>query len=152
MQNGLPYSAEINTGYNSAAALNSSWNGVPSVYYIPTIGINTFQVPRAIVDDIRLQKAFLFGDRYDLQLAADMYNVANHENFSTTDINDDAYNFGSTTVAVGAPTVGSAANPAVLTYIPKTAPNVGFGSHTAANNSGFLYTPREIEISAKLVF
>jgi TonB dependent receptor len=152
MQNGLPYSATIGTGYNSAAALNSSWNGVPSVYYIPTIGINTFQVPRAIVDDVRLQKAFFFHDRYNLQLAADMYNVANHENLSTPDINTSAYNFGSTTVATGAPAVGSAANPAVLTYIPKTAPNVGFGSHTAANNSGFLYTPREIEITAKLVF
>ncbi len=152
MQNGLPYSAQINSGYNSTAALNSSWNGVPSVYYIPTIGLNTFQVPRAIVDDARLQKAFSFRDRYNLQLAADVYNVANHENFSTSNINENAYNFGSTAVAVGAPAVGSAANPAVLTYIPKTAPNVGFGSHSSANNSGFLYTPREIEITAKLVF
>jgi hypothetical protein len=152
MQNGLPYSAEINTGYNSAAALNSSWNGAPSVYYIPTIGINTFQVPRAIVDDMRLQKGFKFGDRFDLQLAADVYNVANKQNFSTSDINEDAYNFGSTTVASGAPAVGSAANPAVLTYIPNSGPGVGFGSHSTSNDSGFLYTPREIQLGARLIF
>ncbi len=152
IQNGLPYSATINTGYNSSAALNSSWNGVPSVYYIPTIGLNTFQVPRAIVDDMRLQKAFRFQDRYELQLAADVYNVANHQNFSTSDINTSAYNFGSTTAAKGAPAVGSASNPAVLTYLPNTAPGVGFGSHSTSNDSGFLYTPREIQIGARLEF
>jgi hypothetical protein len=148
MQNGLPYSATIGTGYNSAAALNSSWNGAPSVYYIPTIGINTFQVPRAIVDDVRLQKAFRLRDRYELQLAADMYNVANHQNFSSSDISTTAYNFGSSSGTVGTiPT-----NPAVLTYVPNSAPGVGFGSHSTSNDSGFLYTPREIQVSARLQF
>jgi outer membrane receptor protein involved in Fe transport len=152
MQNGLPYSAEIDTGYNSAAALNSSWDGAPSVYYIPTIGINTFQVPRAIVDDARLQKGFTIREGMDLLLSADLYNVANKQNFSTSDINENAYNFGSTTVAAGTPAVGSLANPAVLTYIPNTGPGVGFGSHSTSNDSGFLYTPREIQIGARLNF
>jgi len=152
MQNGLPYSATINQGYSSSAALNSSWNGVPSVYYIPVIGLNTYQVPRAIVDDMRLQKSFRFLEKYDLQLAADMYNVANHQNFSTSDINTSAYNFGSTTVGTGVPAVGTAANPAVLTFLPSTAPGVGFGSHSTSNDSGFLYTPREIQIGARLEF
>jgi hypothetical protein len=148
MQDGLPYSAEVDTGYNSAPALtNGTWNGVPgSADYIPTIGLNTFRVPRVIVDDARLQKGFRFGDRYDLKLAADMYNVANHQNFSTTNINENAYNYGSTTVAAGAPAVGSAANPAILTYL------TAFGSHSTSNNSGFLYTPREFELSARLEF
>ena len=142
MQNGLPYSAEIDTGYNSSAALNSgTWNGVPGVYYIPPIGLNTYKVPRATVDDIRLQKQFTFRDRYNLQLNADMYNLANHQNFSTTDINEDAYSF--TTSTAGAST---------LTFLPSTAPGVGFGSHSTSNDSGFLYTPREIQVQVRLEF
>lgn len=140
-QNGLPYSAEVNTGKNSSAALNSgTWNGVNGVYYLPPIGLNTYQVPRAMVDDARLQKQFTLHEKYNLQLSADMYNVANHQNFSTPDINEDAYNF--------TPGTGTA----TLTYIPNTAPGVGFGSHSTSNDSGFLYTPREIQIMARLEF
>ena len=142
MQNGLPYSAEVDTGYNSAAALNSgTWNGVPGVYYIPVIGLNTYKVPRATVDDIRVQKEFKFRDRYNLQFNADVYNLANHQNFSTTDINQDAYSF--TSSGVGAST---------LTFLPSTAPGVGFGSHSTSNDSGFLYTPREFQVQARLQF
>jgi hypothetical protein len=149
MQNGLPYSAEVNSGKVSAAALNSgTFNGAPSVYYIPAqgLGLNSYQVPRAIVDDLRLQKGFQLHERYQLQLSASVYNVANHQNFSTGDINDLAYNFGSTTAGAGQAPVGSAANPAQLTYLST------FGSRTASNNSGFLYTPREIELGARLEF
>ena len=142
VQNGLPYSAEIDTGYNSTAALNSgTWNGVNGVYYIPAIGLNTFKVPRAQVDDLRVQKQFRIRDRYNLQLNADMYNVANHQNYSTPDVNEDAYNFTSST-----------AGASTLTYLPNTAPGVGFGSFSASNNSGFLYTPREFQIQARLEF
>ena len=143
MQNGLPYSAQIGSNYNSNGALNSSYNGAPSVYYLPVIGINTYQVPRAIVDDIRLQKEFAIHERYTLQLNADMYNVANHENFSTSDVSATAYNFNSAaTTATGSQ----------LVYVPKTATNVGFQSHSTANDSGFLYTPRESQIQARLEF
>jgi hypothetical protein len=145
MQNGLPYSAEIDSGKNSATALNSgTWNGVNGVFYIPVIGLNTFQVPRAIVDDLRVQKQFTFHDRYNLQLSADMYNVANKQNLSSSDINDDAYNF--------TPGTGANANTATMTFLPNTAPGVGFGSHSTSNDSGFLYTPREFQIQARLEF
>jgi hypothetical protein len=147
MQNGLPYSASISTsgaGFNSSAALFSgTWNGITGtgVSYIPVIGLNTYQVPRAIVDDVRLQKEFLFGDRFHLQLYADMYNVANKQNFSTSDLSTTAYNFTTST-----------ANASTLTFQPNTAPGVGFGSHSTSNDSGFLYTPREIQIAARLQF
>jgi hypothetical protein len=58
-------------------------------------------VPRAIVDDVRVQKGFKMADRYDLQLNADMYNVANKQNFSTTDISTTAYNFSGTATGDG---------------------------------------------------
>jgi hypothetical protein len=98
---GLPYSAVIGKDFNSSGALNSSWNGAPSVFYLPPIGLNTYRVPRAIVDDVRVQKAFRLGDRYDLQLNADIYNVANKQNFSTTDISTTAYNFSGTATGDG---------------------------------------------------
>ena len=74
-----------------------------------------------------------------------MYNVANHQNFTTSEINQNVYNFASGSV-------GSQTNPAQLTYLPKTAPNVGFQSRSGSNNSGFLYTPREFELGARLEF
>jgi len=148
IQNGLPYSAVIGSGFNSSAALNSSWNGAPSPSgsagdYLPPIGINNYQLPRPIVDDVRLQKGFKFQEKYDLQLSADMYNVANHQNYSvnSTDIHQTAYNFTS-----------SGAGVSTLTYQANTGPGVGFGSHSTSNTSGFLYTPREIQIMARLVF
>ncbi len=145
MQNGLPYSANLGTSGTSkvsSGALNTgTWDGVPSVTYIPVLGLNTFQVPRAIVDDVRLQKAFPIRERYTLQLNADMYNAANHQNFSSGDVTQTAYNFTAT-----------AANASTVTYSPRTAINTGFGSHTSSNDSGFLYTPREFQIQARLEF
>jgi hypothetical protein len=142
MQNGLPFSAQISSGYNSAAALNSSWNGAPSVYYIPLIGINTYEVPRAIVDDVRLQKGFHFGERFDLQLQANMYNVANHQNFTTSEINQNEYQFGSSSGTIGT----TPSNPVQLNSLAT------FQSRSGSNNSGFLYTPREFELGARLEF
>lgn len=143
MQNGLPFSGSLSSGFNSAVALNQTWNGVPSVTYIPGgqygpgTGINAYQAPRAIVDDVRLQKQFAFAEKYHLQLSADMYNVANHENFSTSDISATQYKFSST---------------GVLQYQSKSAPNVGFFSHSTSNDSGFLYIPREFQVMARLEF
>ena len=64
-----------------------------------------------------------------------MFNVANHQNYdgaSTT-----AYKLSGATAV--AQVVGQAG----------TTP---FGSLTSSNNSGFLYTPRQIEIAAKFTF
>jgi len=76
-------------------------------------------------------------EKYNLQLSADMYNVANHENFSTTDYSAAQYKFSSN---------------GVLQYQSKTAPNVGFLSHSTSNDSGFLYIPREFQVMARLEF
>jgi outer membrane receptor protein involved in Fe transport len=156
MQNGLPYSAQINSNGNSTGAtkaLNTgSWNGSTGAYYIPLIGLNTYEVPRAIVDDLRLQKEFAVSEKYRFQLNADMYNVANHQNFSTSDVSTSAYNF-SAAGPTFSPTGTVPSTPtATLVYIPKTAPNVGFQSHSTSNDSGFLYIPREFQVGARLEF
>jgi hypothetical protein len=142
IQNGLPFSGQISSGFNSAAALNSSWNGAPSVFYIPLLGINTYQVPRAIVDDIRLQKGLRFTERFNLLLQANMYNVANHQNFTTSEINQNVYQFGTSSGTIGT----TPTNPVQLNVLP------AFQTRSGSNNSGFLYTPREFEIGARLEF
>jgi hypothetical protein len=138
MQNGLPYSGTLSSGKPLSTALNSTWNGAPqSTAFIPVIGLNTNQVPRAIVDDLRIQKETRFLGKYNLQLSADMYNLANHENFSTGDISAPEYKFSST---------------GTLQYQSRTAVNTGFQSHSTANDSGFLYIPREFQVMARLEF
>ena len=143
MQNGLPYSANIGSNKNSSGALNTgTWNGVNGVNYVPVLGLNRFQGPHAIVDDARLQKSFPLWERYTLQLSADMYNVANHQNLSTNDITTTAYNY----VSANTTPTGS-----TLQFSPRTG-TTGFGAHTTSNDSGFLFTPREFQIQARLEF
>ncbi len=82
-QNGLPYSATIGNGYPSYSAYGSSWNGAGTNYWIPSIGRNTFQMPRTQVVDMKLEKQFSIeaaGKPYHLQLVGEFFNVANHTN------------------------------------------------------------------------
>jgi hypothetical protein len=141
MQSGLPYSVSL-SGYNSNnAILSGSLNGAGGQSYIPSnvvpgfgIGRNTLKNKRPMVDDIRVVKGIPFTERYILQLRADLFNVANHENVGG--IGTTAYIFNDT----GALTSTAA-------YQPTT-----FGVPTSVNSSGFTFTPREIQISARLQF
>jgi hypothetical protein len=130
MQNGLPYTAAA-TNYTGPGVV-SDWNGAGGTALIPGIGINTYKLPRKIVDDLRVEKGFTLYKNYNLQLFAQMFNVANHQNYDG--INSTAYKLG------GTGTNGTA------TY------QSTFQQLTSSNNSGFLYTPREIEIAARLSF
>ncbi|HEX4155780.1 MAG TPA: TonB-dependent receptor [Acidobacteriaceae bacterium] len=140
MQNGLPYSASL-SGYNSKNAVLTGLNGAGGQTYIPQgvipgfgLGRNTFSVRRAIVDDLRLVKGIPFTERYVLELRGDLFNVANHPNVGG--IGSTAYIFNDT---------GALASTAA--YQPTT-----FGVPTSINSSGFSFTPREIQISARLSF
>ena len=136
MQNGLPYTASVSS-YNSYDAISTDWNGSGGSALIPGIGPNTNKLPRHIVDAIRAQKGFAFGERYNLAVMAQVFNVANHQNYDG--INSTAY---------------------ILSECGKTCPLQGtatfqsatYQQFTSSNNSGFLYTPREIEISTKFTF
>jgi len=137
LQSGLPYSAALNsTLFNTANAAGfSGWNGTGVTSYFPLLGRNSYRYARAIVDDMRVQKQISFTDRYNLILLANVFNVANHQNWSS--VNGTAYNATSATTPTGTTT---------LTYVPT------FGTVSTTNNSGFLYTPRQIEIGAKFNF
>jgi hypothetical protein len=129
-QSGLPYTAGA-TNYTGPGVV-ADWNGSGGTPLIPGIGINTYKLPRKVVIDARVEKSFTLPKGTNLSIFAQMFNLANHQNYDG--INTTAYKLG------GTGTAGTA------TY------QSTFQQLTSSNNSGFLYTPREIEIAAKLSF
>jgi hypothetical protein len=160
-QNGLPYSATIGSGYPSYSAYGSSWNGAGTNYWIPAIGHNTFQQPRTLVFDLRVEKQIKLqthGKPYSVQLLGEFFNLANHPN--VTGVSTSAYNLadnsGVTKPCTGTSTVAGQTQDecSTLTFVPKTNTGInasGFGAVTNAN-SNFAYSPRQVQISLRLEF
>jgi hypothetical protein len=132
MANGLPYSAAV-SGFNSNNAELTGWYGASAAGYIPVIGRDTYAYPRHIVDDLRVAKAINIKEGCNIELIVNIFNIANHQNIDG--LNTTAYKLSST---------GAAAS--TMTY------QSTFGAITSSNNSGFLFTPRNIEIAAKFNF
>jgi hypothetical protein len=138
IQDGLPFSI-VTSSYNSSAAEGTGWNGSGGSLggngaIIPEIGVDNRRIRRKMVDDLRLQKEIPLGDRFRWQFMANVFNVANHQNFDG--INNTGYVLSSGTT----PTSGTATWQST------------YGQFTSSNSSGFLYTPREIEIATRLTF
>jgi len=134
MQNGLPYT--IGSSGKTTGALNSSWNGSGGPSIIPAIGYDTGKYPRRMVDDVRFQKQVSFEKGRNLQLMCNIFNIANHQN--VTSMGTTAYAISGTTATYQGQTGSSANNT--------------FGVVSNTNSQGFLYTPREIEFTARINF
>ena len=132
MQTGLPYSG-ASSGKNSSSAVLANWNGNGNVSYIPQLGHNNFFFQKDVVSDVRVEKQFAFQERYRLQVFLQAFNIANHQN--VTAVNSIAYKLAST-----GPNAGTA------TY------QSNFRTTSFTNNSGFSYTPRQLELSARFSF
>lgn len=126
IQTGLPFSAS-GSGTHSQAVLGD-WNGNGNVGLIPQLGLNNHFQPRTIVDDVRMEKDLSFQERYRLQLIGQAFNLANHQNASS--VFTTAYKLSGTTASYQA----------------------DFGQTSFTNNSGFSYTPRQVELSLRLSF
>ena len=143
MQNGLPFTAGVSgnpsgipnpNGGKGLSGINGDLNGSGGSSVIPVVGYNTFRYPRRIVDDVRIQKSFGFERGRNLELGLDAYNVANHQNI-TSFVATYLYSLSGTT----------------LTYTGQGGKNT-FMVPNNSNNSGFLYTPRQIEIIGRFTF
>jgi len=132
VQSGLPYSAAI-SGTTSSSSISTGWNGTGVTSFIPILGRNTYKYPRHEVDDMRIQKEFTIQDRTKLQLMINAFNIANKQNID-----------GLNTTAYYLTSIGPASG--IATY------QTSFQSVSSSNNSGFLYTPREVEIAARITF
>lgn len=143
IQNGLPFTAGVSgnpsgipnpSGKGTLSGIGGDLNGSGGSSVIPSVGYNTYRYPRRIVDDVRVQKSFGFERGRSLELSADAYNVANHQNI-TGFVATYLYSLSGTT----------------LTYTGQDGKNT-FMVPNNSNNSGFLYTPRQIEIIGRFTF
>jgi len=150
-QNGLPYSAGLQgSRFNTIMPSSfTGWNGTGVTSYFPILGHNTFQLNRDIVDDVRVQKQVTFTDRYNVVFLVNIFNVANHQNESS--VNSTAYNVG-TAATLAATSATCTTNPLAAGCVTTLTSVAAFGTVSTTNNSGFLYTPRQIEIGAKFNF
>jgi hypothetical protein len=136
MQNGLPYTAAWSG--KLSGALGSYFNGAGGIGVIPGyIGYDTYRYPRHIVDDIRLEKETSFEGGRSVELLCNVFNLANHQNI--TGVGTTSYSLSGSTLTYQGQ---GAANPS----------DNSLGVPNNSNSSGFLYTPREIEIAARINF
>ncbi len=142
-QSGLPYSVNINgTTPNQcsvAGCLETAGSGLSGtgVSYIPSLGRNSQRYPSFANVDLRIEKDFKFGDRYNLELLGEAFNLWNHQN--VTGVNTTAYTLSNT---IGTTPGATSSN---LVYQPS------YGSITSAN-SNYAVGPRQIQISARVQF
>ncbi|WP_058187560.1 TonB-dependent receptor domain-containing protein [Terracidiphilus gabretensis] len=146
VQNGLPYSAAVSgtiTGAYSSGLTGSGNSG-----YLLQLGRNTFQQPTTLDLDVRLQKDIHIGERFNVELVAEAFNLVNHLN--VTSLNSTAYSIGSCAAS-------GAAEACKLSYQPFSAGSTGitgqsgFGAITNADST-FVYSQRQVQLGMKLDF
>ena len=97
---------------------------------------NQYFSPETAKVDIRFGKNFYLPNMPHLEhtrfeVFAELFNVFNHQNITSTGVNDDAYTLSGTTLT------------------PYT--NNSFGTYTASNNNA-TYTPRQLQVAARFHF
>ncbi len=159
IQSGLPFSLTTagtpgvitgTSGVNAALVngIGSGINGSGGANRIDAIGRNSFRNPGIWVSDLRLGKSFKFREHYELEVTGDFFNIANKQN--VTGINNTGYivsnpSVNSTTKVVSPCAVGVPTTNSCLTF------SSSFGSITNSN-SNFQYTPRQVQLGARIKF
>jgi hypothetical protein len=149
LQTGLPYSATISTSSFKTATLNDGTTGTlagtgvngagSGSTRVPWLGRDSFNYPKKAVVDLRLGKNFYLPNIGSfqtprLELFAEVFNVMNHQNI--TSVNTEAYTLAD---------VKGAAIAQTLT------PYAQFGQYNNSN-SNYTYSPRQVQIAARLHF
>ena len=162
-QSGLPYSAGVTGSFNNVvldngtrvattgaitpASTGAGINGTGGTARVPGTDRNIFQYRRALLLDVRLAKRFKVKDRFNVELLGESFNIANHLN-QTGVGSTNAYGYTPGAVAGGAVTTAN-----TLTF------NNAFGTFSAApatlsgsSNGNFIYTPRQVQLGARILF
>ncbi|HWX53467.1 MAG TPA: carboxypeptidase regulatory-like domain-containing protein [Verrucomicrobiae bacterium] len=126
IQSGLPFS--LLTAGTPPGGLGSSINGSGGANRIDVTGRNTFRNPGTWFSDLRLAKSFKYQEKYELELTGDFFNIANKQN--VTQINNTGYIIGGNTLTFASATFGTINN----------------------SNSNFQYTPRQVQLGARIKF
>jgi hypothetical protein len=80
-RSGRPYSFNIYGG-NRLTGGRQSINGSGGAVYLPTVGRNTLRLPDATNLDLRVSRTLRVAERVRVQAVAEIFNVANHVNYS----------------------------------------------------------------------
>ncbi|QNI31391.1 TonB-dependent receptor [Alloacidobacterium dinghuense] len=122
------------------SGLGASINGSGGANRIPAVGRNTFRYPRVYNVDARLAKNTQIGERYNLEVVSEIFNVLNHQN--ATNIDTVGY------IINGATTPGGNAR---LTFLSGANGTARFGTVTNANSTT-LYRERQLQLALRLRF
>ena len=133
VQNGLPYTLSVSgnapvPGPVPAGGVLGSINNSGGTNRIDILGNNSFRMPMTWLADMRIAKNFSIRERYKVELLTDFFNVANKQNVMSVN------------------TTGYIISGNNLNFNPT------FGTTTGVNNSNFLYTPRQIQLGARVHF
>ncbi len=120
--------------------LGSGINGSGGDNRIPAVGRNTFRYPRIYNVDARLAKNTRIGERYNLEVVGEIFNVLNHQN--ATNIDTVGY------IIDGASTPGGNGR---LTFLGGANGQARFGTITNANSTT-LYRERQLQLALRLRF
>lgn len=159
IQNGLPYTLSVAGNSPTSAAAGSNQgalggiNGSGGTNRIDVLGNNSFRLPITWLVDMRISKSFTFRERYKVELLTDFFNIANKQN--VMGVNNTGYII-STSGTILTPGGGSVtcsnANPCLGFNVNNTTFAPLFGAVNSINNSNFLYTPRQIQLGARIHF
>jgi hypothetical protein len=133
IQNGLPYTLLVSGNAPLPAPVPAggslgSINNSGGTNRIDILGNNSFRMPMTWLTDMRIAKNFSIREKYKVELLTDFFNVANKQNVMSVN------------------TTGYIISGNNLNFNPT------FGSTTGVNNSNFLYTPRQIQLGARVKF
>ena len=151
-QNGNPYSGGLTGASSNLVSASSptgfvtgvssgtgSFNGTDGSVRIPNLQRNAFQLPRTYIFDARLSKRFTVHEGYQLELLAESFNLANHQN--VTSVQTTAYSLGTAT--------DSSTGKLYNTLTQYTTPIIGTPTNSNNNN---IYSPRQFQLGARLQF
>jgi len=133
---GAPYAPGVsgtpNLGTGNPKPISSGILGDGGTNRLPLLPPNSFQMPRTVNVDLRLEKSFSISERFKFSLTGDAFNLFNHTNF--TSVSTLAYAISGTT----------------LKFQDGTGGTTKFGIPTASSNN--ILAQRQIQIGARLNF
>ena len=132
ISSGVPYTATLTGNTPNTARVSTGVLGAGGTNRLPNVDRNAFFLPKTANVDLRISRAFPNLGPRRIEAMLDVFNMFNRLNYTAS--NTLMYTVGG---SVAAPT---------LSYNPT------FGSLTNANSNYFVFTPRQIQLSARLTF
>ena len=142
-RSGFPYTAVVEDGSDTNGDLNDANDRV--VVGGAISGRNAFRQPTSFNMDIRLLKAFKFGETKRLDLSAEVFNLtrASNKGFGVDAISN---------YCTGTASLADAANPRQITCPAGFFPSIRAGEPTSAPSTARFGGPRQLQLGVRFTF